>query len=423
MRSDQLLATSAANSVQFGRFRQPKVNIAVCGRFHYHNYVRFIDQAGLLSAFYYSHKLSTNAANLGIGCDRAVNLWPKEYLIRLHGRLTRGRLMLEFAPLYAGLWQMGVLRRWDRCDILHLMLHGTGTSLVRRAKDEGAKVFVEPVNQHPHGVNEILDEEAERLGLKARHALCRIQERQIEEAALSDFLLAPSRIVRDSFVMRGYEQIRTALLPYAVDLSRFRPIADAAESDHIFRVICVAQITPRKGQVYLLEAWKKLDLPNAELLLIGSLSHEMHAVLRRYDGIFRHISFVPNQQLLQYYGRSSVFVLPSLEDGFAVVTAEAMACGLPAITTVNNGAADIVTHGQDGFVVPIRSPEAIAEHLELLYRNTELRNEMARAALIKAQTELGWDKYARRLCDLYQSVYEQGLSAPFAEAAQRGKRG
>lgn len=396
---------SAANSVESDPARQPKVNIAVCGRFHYHNYVRYLDQAGLLNRFYYSHKLSTDAANLEIQCDRAINLWPKEYLIRLHGRLTRGRLMLEFAPLYAGLWQMGVLRRWDLCDILHLMLHGTGPSLVRRAKDEGAKVVVEPVNQHPHGVNEILDEEAERLGLKARHALSRIQERQIEEATLSDFLLAPSRIVRDSFVKRRYEKNRTAVLPYAVDLSRFHPIADAAESDHTFRAICVAQITPRKGQVYLLEAWKKLDLPNAELLLIGSLSHEMGPALRRYDDIFRHIPFVPNQQLLQYYGRSSVFVLPSLEDGFAVVTAEAMACGLPVITTVNNGAADIVTHGKDGFVVPIRSPEAIAEHLELLYRNIELRNEMARAALTKAQTELGWDMYAGRLCELYRSIF------------------
>jgi glycosyltransferase involved in cell wall biosynthesis len=290
------------------------------------------------------------------------------------------------------------------------MLHGTGLSLIQRAKDEGARVIVEPVNQHPDGMNKILDEEAERLGLKARRALSRIQERQIEEAAGSDFLLAPSRVVRDSFVARGYERNRTAVLPYGVDLSRFRSIAYGTESDRTFRVICVAQVSARKGQVYLLEAWKQLNLPNAELLFIGSISYEMNAILRRYDRIFRHIPFVLNQQLLEYYGRSSVFVLPSLEDGFAVATAEAMACGLTVITTVNTGAADIVTHGKDGFVVPIRSPEAIAEHLELLYRNPDLRNAMARAALTKAQTELGWDIYAGRLCDLYRSMFARETS-------------
>jgi glycosyltransferase involved in cell wall biosynthesis len=382
-----------------------KVNVAVCGRFHYHNYVRYLDQAGLLNRFYYSHKRSTNSANLGIRRDRAVNLWPKEYLIRLHGILTKGRLIPEFYPYYADLWQIGALRRWDRCDILHLMLHGTGLSLIQRAKDEGAKVIVEPVNQHPVGMNAILDEEAQRLGLKRIRRLFRIQERQIEESLASDFLLAPSRIVRDSFTDRGYGMSRTAILPYGVNLNHFHPNAEKVEPDKTFRVICVAQISPRKGQIYLLEAWKKLNLFNAELLLIGAISSEMDDTLRRYDGIFRHIPFVPNQQLLQYYGRSSVFVLPSLEDGFAVVIGEAMACGLPVITTYNTGAADIVTHGKDGFVVPIRSPEAIAEHLELLYHNRELRDEMAKSALAKAQTELGWDIYAGRLCDLYRSIF------------------
>src|SRR5579875_925905 len=157
MRSGQSTVAREANTVNTHRVRQPRINIAVCGKFHYHNYVRFVDQAGLLNRLYYSHKLSTDAAHLGIERDRAINLWPKEYLIRLHGRLTHGSLMLDFAPLYAGVWQIGALRRWAPCDILHLMLHGTGPSLIRRAKSEGAKVIVEAVNQHPRGVNEILN--------------------------------------------------------------------------------------------------------------------------------------------------------------------------------------------------------------------------------------------------------------------------
>jgi glycosyltransferase involved in cell wall biosynthesis len=415
MRFDESLVAGAANSVQAEMFRRAKVNIAVCGRFHYHNYVRFIDQAGFLNRFYYAHRLSTDAANLRISADRAVNRWLKEYLIRAHGMLTSGWMMEEFASLYSDIWQIGVLKRWTQCDIFHLMLHGTGIKLIRRAKDEGATVIVEAVNQHPQAANDILREEAERLGLKPRRQLYSTQQRMIEESLASDFLLAPSRSVRDSFVDRGYDIDSSAVLPYGVDLSRFHP--DATEvKDGTFRAICVAQISPRKGQIDLLEAWKELNLPNAELLLIGALSYEMDTILRPYSGLFRHISVVPNQDLLRYYGRSSVFILPTLEDGFAVVTAEAMACGLPVITTVNNGAADIITHGKDGFVVPIRSPEAIAERLELLYRNEELREEMSRAALAKARSELSWETYANRLCVFYQSTFDDRKVGQFPRA-------
>ena len=378
-----------------------KVNVAVCGRFHFHNYVCYLDQAGLLNRFYYSHKRSTNAANLGIQCDRAVNLWAKEYLVHLHARLTRGRLLPEFSPYYADLWQMGALRRWDPCDVLHLMLHGTGRSLIRRAKQEGATVIAEPVNQHPISMTAILNEEAERLGLKGIQQLQRIQERQIEESLASDFLLVASRIVRDSFVDQGYDASRTAVVPYGVDLNRFHPVAGQATPDKPFTVISVGAISPRKGHIYLLEAWKKLALPNAELLLIGSMLPEMTAILGRYDGLFQHFQFVPNHELFQYYARSSVLVLPSVEDGFGLVCAEAMACGLAVIVTENAGTADIVTHGNDGFIVPIRSPDAIAEHLEALYRDRELLQAMSEAALAKAGNELGWDKYANRLCDFY----------------------
>lgn len=378
-----------------------KVNVAVCGRFHFHNYIRYLDQAGLLNRFYYSHKRSTDAANLGIQRDCAVNIWLKEYLVHLHARLTKGSLLPEFSPYYADLWQLGALRRWDPCDVLHLMLHGTGRSLIRRAKGEGATVVAEPVNQHPIGMNAILNEEADRLGLKEIRRLQRIQERQIEESLASDFLLSASRIVRDSFVDRGYDATRTAVVPYGVDLNRFHPVAGQATPDKPFTVISVGAISPRKGHVYLLEAWKKLALPEAELLLIGSISPEMTAILGRYDGLFQHVRFVPNHELFQYYARSSVLVLPSVEDGFGLVCAEAMACGLAVIVTENAGTADIVTHGNDGFIVPIRSPDAIAERLEELYRDRELLKAMSEAASAKARNELGWDKYASRLCDFY----------------------
>ena len=143
--------------------------------------------------------------------------------------------------------------------------------------------------------------------------------------------------------------------------------------------------------------------------------------MHRYNGLFRHLPFVPNDELRHEYARSSVFVLPSLQDGCSLVLAEAMACGTPVITTVNNGAADMIAHGKDGFVVPIRSPEAIVEHVEMLYRDRELRQAMSEAALAKARNELGWDKYASRLGDFYRSVLEGGLAPGISGETQTAK--
>jgi glycosyltransferase involved in cell wall biosynthesis len=313
------------------------------------------------------------------------------------------------AAWYANLWQAGVLRRWDQCDILHLMLHGAGLEVARRAKSEGSVVVAEPVNQHVEAAHAIVEEEREALGLKATGGLCRVEQRQIEEAEVSDFLLAPSRVVRDSFVKRGYDARRIAVLPYGVDTDRFRPLdgRDELSAERPFRVLCVAQISMRKGHVYLLEAWKRLALPNSELLLIGALSNEMEPILDRYAGMFRHISGVANATLRDYYGRASVFVLPSLEDGCAAVCAEAMACGVPVITTSSNGSSEIMDHGKDGFVVPARSSEAIAECLERLYRDEDLRREMSVAALAKARSKLTWEVYASNLNEVYRAVLDR----------------
>jgi len=269
-------------------------------------------------------------------------------------------------------------------------------------------VVVEPVNQHIEVAHAIVEEEREALGLKPTGGPRRVEQRQIEETEISDFLLAPSRIVRDSFVKRGYDGRETAVLHYGVDTDRFQPLErrDELPTECRFRVLCVAQITVRKGHVYLLEAWKRLALPNSELLLIGALSNEMEPILERYAGMFRHISGVANASLRDYYGRASVFVLPSLEDGCAVVCAEAMACGVPVITTSSNGSSEIIDHGKDGFVVPARSSEAIAECLERLYRDEELRREMSIAALAKARSKLTWETYAQNLNAIYRTAMD-----------------
>ncbi|VVM06534.1 D-inositol 3-phosphate glycosyltransferase [Methylacidimicrobium cyclopophantes] len=376
------------------------VNIAVSGRFHYQNYVSRLWEEGILQRFYYSHRFDRRI--LPPEADAEVNLWGKECLARLHGKLF-GNRAAAMIPRYNALWETGVLRRWERADLWHVLLHGAAKRILTRARVEGSCTIGEPVNAHPRDIERLFKEEEDRLGLPKRTYFREEWQNIVEEVEKSDFLLVASHWLRRSFASHGYPEERIQILPYGVDLAKFFPQWNG-EGDDVFRVLCVGQICPRKGQADLLEAWRRLRLPRAELLLLGVIDEAMRPLLRRFGGLFRYLGYCSFDEVASFYRQASVFVLPSIEDGFADVCGEAMASGLPVIVTENTGAADIVENGVDGFVVPIRSPERIAETLETLYRNPELRRLMAENALRKAEG-LSWNSYAQRLSVLYGNLF------------------
>ncbi|MGC1678254.1 MAG: glycosyltransferase family 4 protein, partial [Candidatus Binataceae bacterium] len=108
--------------------------------------------------------------------------------------------------------------------------------------------------------------------------------------------------------------------------------------------------------------------------------------------------------LAEQYSQASVLVLPSLEEGLALVQAQAMACGVPVIATTNAGAEDLFTDGVEGFVVPIRDPDAIASKLVYLYEHPEARDAMGAAALARVRELGGWNSYGEKMAVMYQSA-------------------
>jgi glycosyltransferase involved in cell wall biosynthesis len=388
------------------------VSLAVCGVFHYRKYIGELSSRGCLADFFYSHRIGTNAATLGIRSGRARNLWAKEYLYRAAGRLTGGPLPGWFEVGLHDMWDRAVARRLRDGDLFHVMIHGTLPRSLRRARALGMTTLGEPVNTHPEVLAELLRMEHELLGLPPPPVPA-ASSPLLEEVAACDFLLAGSRLIRDSFVARGFPGGRAFVIPYAIDTSRFHPLSAAereAWRDERFRVICVAQIIPRKGIHYLLEAWRRLNIPpsEGELVLVGQPAPEMEAVLTRYRGSFTHIPAVPHDKLRLEYGRSDVFVLPSVEDGFGYVTTEAMGCGLPVITTTGAGSADVVEDGVNGFVVPARSVDALADRLERLRADPDLRRNMGERGLAASRGQLTWTGYVDALIELYARIRPAG---------------
>ena len=160
----------------------------------------------------------------------------------------------------------------------------------------------------------------------------------------------------------------------------------------------------RKGIHYLLRAFAELNLPQAELLLVGPVSPEIEPFLHEYAGCYRYVAPQPQSRLSEFYGQSSVSVVMSLEEGMAMVIPQAMACGLPVICTANTGGEDIVRENVDGFIIPIRAVETLKERLFYLYQNPEKCREMGTSARERVACGFSWDDYGDRIFGKYRDI-------------------
>ena len=101
--------------------------------------------------------------------------------------------------------------------------------------------------------------------------------------------------------------------------------------------------------------------------------------------------------------QADVFVLPTLDEGFAAVQLQAMACGLPLLTTTNSGGEDVLREGREGFVVPIRNPEALAEKIDWFASHPQERRAMGHSA-VTASAGFTWDRYGDEIVAAYGAV-------------------
>ncbi len=397
-----------------------KANVAVCGRFHFANYIARIDRAGMLGRFYFSHKSATTAA-LGLSPGRAVNLPLKEYLVQGHGRLLGTAYGAAAFGIYGAIWARGVLARWQPADLLHVMAHGHESALIDRARRDGSPVLAEAVNTHPDHQRAILRREAEHWGVRSgSDSRTPREERLLDEVARADRILVPTETVRRSFTARGFDPATIVKLPYAANVARFS--ARTAEERRArpaggpLRVICVGAIGLRKGQLHLLEACRRLGREIVELTLVGTVANEVAPLLERYKGGFRHLERVPNTELRSLLIAHDLFLLPSLEEGLAVANCEALACGLAVVTTRESGGEELIADGETGFLIEAGSTEAIVAKLQQLHADRDLIEAVGIRGGEAAKHQMNWDRYADSLMDVYRDL--AGAAPARASAAR-----
>jgi glycosyltransferase involved in cell wall biosynthesis len=179
-----------------------------------------------------------------------------------------------------------------------------------------------------------------------------------------DYVLSPSSYVTRSFLERGFKPEQILRNVYPVDLSCFSPARIPRPASRPLTLICTGSLSLRKGTPYLLEAFRivRHKIPGVRLLLTRIIEDSIRPILLRYQDLPIDWSpGLPHAQLAERLRSADMFMLPSLEDGFARTVTEALACGLLVVTTPNTGASDLIEPGINGEVVPIRDPQAIAD--------------------------------------------------------------
>lgn len=266
-----------------------------------------------------------------------------------------------------------------------------------RAKTLGMTSIVERASSHPLAGARLLQAEYARWGLRFRQPAPMLR-RALAELRAADAVAIPSGFVRASFLAEA-DDARLIETPFGVDTARFRPApppgdAPPAAARRPFRVLFVGQAGIRKGLPDLLEAWARLGWRDAELHLVGRISPDLRAILPRYARLpgLRCTSHIPD--LADTYRAADVFAFPSIEEGSALVTYEALASGLPVVTTYNAGS--LVRDGVEGFIVPIRAADELAARLDDLRARPALRREMSAAARRRAE-EFTWQRYGDAL--------------------------
>lgn len=346
-------------------------------------------------------KLKSNRHLEGLESQKVVSIPIPELAGRIWRHIPLAGDIIPWNLLTDNFFDLIVSRKINGCDIFHGWL-GYSLHTLKRLNGDGTKILIDMYTAHPNFRKELLKEEYEMFNLNYQPPDQPLWEKYLKEIELADHLIAPSPHVYETCILQGVPKNKIKIIPFGIDIDRFKP---TEKKDKVFRIIYVGAMSINKGVYYLLEAFKQLRLPRSELVLIGALQPEFKAILANYDGLFKHVCFVPHDQLANWYGNSSVFVFPSLTEGSALVTFEAMACGIPSVVTENSGS--VVRNDMDGFVIPIRDIETLKEKMLFLYENEERRKEMGKSAR-KYVGNFTWGKYGERLIGFYQSICNEG---------------
>jgi starch synthase len=393
-----------------------KVSIVVGGRWHAFDLARELHAAG------YLHRLITNYPKFktrqwGIPDEKVVSLPLSFILSKFIHKISGESFVMNQQFFLHNLFAVQASQYLEGSSLIHGWSSFSEPSILW-AKKRDIPFILERSSAHMTVQCQLLREEYSNLGLTWHETHPKIVAQELREYDLADRVAVPSLFVKRTFIERNFPEDKIVYNSFGTNLQNFFP---AEKTDKIFRVIFTGGKVVRKGIHYLVSGFQETSIPHSELLLVGGFSEETKRLVQGKLENIKLIDHVPQKELVNFYHQADVFVMPSIEEGMAMVQLQAFGCGLPLICTTNTGGEDLlrmsgakmatlennIEEYPAGFLIPIRDSKAIATCLQILANNPDkLKAKKESALSLRDQnTTLDWSSYAQRAINAYKSLH------------------
>lgn len=306
------------------------------------------------------------------------------------------------------LFDLCVSYKIKEADIYHVASqHSYRTIKKIKRKYPNAKVIVDVYAAHPNYRRDIYQKniinKETKIIMPEEYSITRINK----ELILADYVLVSSKHVQDSIINENIiSKEKITIIPYGADTISFYSYKDKINNkSECIKALYVGQVSAQKGVNYLVEAVEKLnkDNYNIKLTIIGKVEDKRLEDKVKRDNNINYIEYVPNKQLIDYYNSNDMFIFPSLSESFGMVLAEAMACGLPIITTRN--ASWIIKNDYDGIIIKENNLNDLICSIKYLIMESSKRLELGKNAE-KSAKEYSWNQYKENIVRFLEEISE-----------------
>ena len=231
-----------------------------------------------------------------------------------------------------------------------------------------------------------------------------------EKIAAADFIICIGAFARSQLMhlSPAGQWHKFDICPLGVDPDRYKPVRRSDET-RPFTILCVGRLTPAKGQRILIDACRQLHQSGRKLQLVlvgaGPDEADLKATVARFglDSIVRFTGALNQTEVHAWYSRADAFALASFAEGIPVVLMEAMASGIPCVSTRITGIPELIRNGDDGLLVTPSDADELAAALARLMDDSPLRQYLARSGRARVQEKYNLERNAERLGCIFET--------------------